>query len=252
MARTIITDPFYTPKGKAREYTGKDNIGLNVYKYCPNGCIYCYCPFMLCKKPIEFYNEPDYTDNIIARVKLYAYRYARKEVFLSFIGDIGIIDKNNYFVQILEIFKNHNIRPRILTKSNIHNLLPLLKECNAILGCTIVTIKESIREKNEPFASTISERLQLLNEAKCNGIKTWISIEPIIDVYEILTIVRYTQKYIDYYFIGKMNYNDIGSNETKLKEVLPMVYEFLSMAKISFTFGEDTKLLINKCGYTKV
>jgi DNA repair photolyase len=59
----------------------------------------------------------------------------------------------------------------------------------------------------EPNAGTPNQRINNLKVAKRKGIKTWLSLEPIIDINQALKVIGQTYEFTDFYGVGKLNYN---------------------------------------------
>ena len=51
---------------------------------------------------------------------------------------------------------------------------------NIEVGITITTLDDAVREKLEPGASSIEDRLHSLSELLKNGIRTWVFIGPVM------------------------------------------------------------------------
>ena len=62
----------------------------------------------------------------------------------------------------------------------------------------------------EPGAASPSDRAKALRLAHSLGIRTWVSLEPVIDPDEALAIIQLTYTYVDKFKVGKMNYNAAG------------------------------------------
>lgn len=111
----------------------------------------------------------------------------------------------------------------LLTKSDlILRDLELIKKFgdNIEIGFTIVT--------NEPISDLhvhpdkLIEILKIFHE---NGVKTFLSIEPIHEKTQILEILKKTNKYCDKYILGSLNYfkdkkKDVEALVTELKQFL--------------------------------
>jgi DNA repair photolyase len=106
---------------------------------------------------------------------------------------------------------NSNSFPvKILTKANdlAQRDFDCLKMCNENeFGITLSMINEDIQKEWEPFAGSPKQRIENLEKAKEAGIKTWISLEPILDVEEAIRVIDRTHEFTDFYGIGKINYN---------------------------------------------
>jgi hypothetical protein len=64
-------------------------------------------------------------------------------------------------------------------------------------------------KRHEPNADSPLERFESLKMAKQQyGIKTWASIEPVIDPQQSLALIEETAPYVDLFKIGKLNHAD--------------------------------------------
>lgn len=79
---------------------------------------------------------------------------------------------------------------------------------NAYVGFTIITLDDQIREKWEPGAPSIKDRIRVLKKAHELELFTWVSVEPIIlnesDPLEIITEIG---EYCSQMVFGKHNYH---------------------------------------------
>ena len=74
-------------------------------------------------------------------------------------------------------------------------------------GITLVMLNEDLQKEWEPFAASPKQRIENLRRAKKRNIKTWLSLEPIIDLQEALDVIDNTHEFTDFYGVGKLNYN---------------------------------------------
>ena len=93
----------------------------------------------------------------------------------------------------------------ILTKGGIRAERDFdILDSNDNFGVTISGNKEQIKS-NEPNAAHYLERIVTLERAKKQGIKTWVSCEPVYDTQTVYHLIE-TGSYIDFFKIGKLNY----------------------------------------------
>jgi DNA repair photolyase len=83
-------------------------------------------------------------------------------------------------------------------------------------GATLTFPNEELRKEWEPGAASHWERVEALHEAKLKGIKTFVSIEPVIDVDQSLEAIRTSGDAVDRYNIGWVNYRGADPNQTAL------------------------------------
>ena len=81
-----------------------------------------------------------------------------------------------------------------------------------------MTGKEPHLPKWEPHAATWTERIDALVEAHRLGIKTWVSIEPVINPDQSLALISMTHalRCVDLYRIGTLNHEETPFPKTNL------------------------------------
>lgn len=203
----------YEPKGAALEYAP---LALNLYNGCTHACKYCYCPRALKMKSSEdFFKSANPKINIIDRLKQDAEKLAEagdtREVFLSFIGDPYQPAEVELKLtrSAIEILKDYNLNFCILTKGG--NLAErdfdlLINYPGARFGVTLTLHKPKDLVYWEPEADSPLERIRVLRIAHDIGIKTWASIEPVIDPDQAYDLIEETLYCVDLYKIGKINH----------------------------------------------
>jgi DNA repair photolyase len=73
-------------------------------------------------------------------------------------------------------------------------------------GATLVFARHDDKERWEPNAATTSDRIGALQKAHDLGIRTWVSLEPVIHPDQTLELIRQTVGFVDEYRIGKFNH----------------------------------------------
>ena len=61
--------------------------------------------------------------------------------------------------------------------------------------------------KWEPNAATVKGRVNAIQIAKDRGIKTWVSVEPVIDPVNALLVMGALKPFVDLWKVGKINYH---------------------------------------------
>ena len=74
-------------------------------------------------------------------------------------------------------------------------------------GTTLVFWNQADADKWEPQAASIADRVDAIRQAHDLGIKTWVSLEPVIDPDQALTIIRALHPIVDHWKSGKINHN---------------------------------------------
>lgn len=201
--------PIYEPKGKAKEY---GDLALNIYDGCSHGCMYCYVPNVLHKDRISFHASVIPRPGIVEETKkqLEKEEITGKTIFLCFTGDPypqGV--DTSVTREIIKLLKKHGNHVQILTKGDGSRDFDLL-DGDDWYGITYAGYPEVYYDKPpefEPGSVPAIRRLAILQKAHQRGIKTWISMEPVIDAANVLNLLSLNVKYVDHYKIGKLNYH---------------------------------------------
>jgi len=196
----------YEPKGPALEYS---ELACNLYKGCGHECAYCYAPYFAYRgeegdKKRELFVKPtirgkpnvseeDRVKILLKQLEGEAKRFNKTgRVLLSFTTDPyqPIEDKFHLTRQALEILGKHRVPVTVLTKNKrVIDDIDLFVKYDIEFATTICFLDENMRQKLEPNASTISERLDVLAAMKGKGLSTWVSLEPVVDPEEALKVI---------------------------------------------------------------
>jgi DNA repair photolyase len=205
--RTPITlKAIYKSKGEALEYA---NLSLNLYAGCSHGCLYCYNRGKF-RSPCTEVIKKSSLENIESDLKQLAALENKTPVHLSFIGDpfdLGRSD-NSYTHRALEMFKKYQHPFQILTKGGMKAIQELdlyFEGCS--FGCTLTFDNPEDSRKWEPGAALPEDRIAALELAHKKGIKTWASLEPVIDPFQSLHLIELTHEFVDHYGVGKLNHD---------------------------------------------
>jgi len=196
----------YEPRGKAREYSP---LALNIFSGCTHGCIYCFGPAALKKK--DYFESIQPKPNFLNLLEKELTKSSpREQVLLSFIGDPYNKHANGITAMILSMLYRFKVPVALLTKApdNAISDKDLLKKFgpNLKFGSSLTFYSETKSSKFEPFAPVPSRRMAALDLLHRYGIRTWASLEPVIEPEETLKIINFTADFIDEYRIGKINH----------------------------------------------
>ena len=208
-----MTTIIYEPRGRAKEYS---ELAANLYSGCDHACSYCYAPLATRKKRDTFcFSKPreGVLNKFLADAKELEMQNEKRPILLSFTTDPyqSLDVKYQLTREAIKILHNHNLRVSILTKGGKRSerdfdLLSINKELSEY-GTTLVFIEEAMREKIEPGASPIKERIDALKKAHKLGIRTYVSLEPVWFPEDALKFIDMTHKFVDHFKVGKLNYN---------------------------------------------
>lgn len=197
--------PIYTPKGKAKEY---GDLAINIYTGCPHGCYYCFAPSVLRKDREIFHKNVEPRDGIVEAVKrqLEKEKTTDKLIHLCFTCDpYPRGHYNEPTREVIKALKEAGNHVQILTKNLSAALFDLnLLDCNDWLGTTITGATKE-QEPNVPSEDWY--KIAVLKMAKKQGIKTWVSFEPVLNAQYVLEFIEEHGKEVDKIKIGKLNYH---------------------------------------------
>jgi DNA repair photolyase len=112
---------------------------------------------------------------------------------------------------VLQEFLAERIPVRTLTKSptSAYQDLDILKELDAEFGVSLVWMDDFKRAEWEPGADSVNERLKAMRQAHEYGIRTWASIEPVIEPSEALAAIQaLSDAGVQNFKIGRLNHLD--------------------------------------------
>lgn len=194
--------PIYVPKGPAKEY---GDFALNIYTGCPHKCYYCYAPTILHRQRDDFHNIVEPRKNIVeeTRKQIEREHITGKLIHLCFTCDPYPTGYDSTATrEIIKILKDSGNNVQILTKGDGSRDFDLLNE-NDWYGITVTSYYNST--PNEPNTKALLDRTASLFNAKKRGIKTWVSLEPVLDT-KVLEYLKRFHTIIDKVKIGKLNY----------------------------------------------
>jgi len=160
------------------------DYALNPYRGCEHACIYCYAPSVI------RWDKGKWGEIVEEKVNLP--RVLSKELRVKKKGVVGLSTVTDPYQPVekkyeitrrcLELLLMHDCPVCIQTKSSlVLRDMDLLKRFSNIeVGVTLTTLDEGVREKLEPGASSVAQRLNALSELSENGISTWVFIGPVM------------------------------------------------------------------------
>jgi DNA repair photolyase len=198
----------YEPKGAAREYGA---LAVNLFNGCTCGCTYCYVPRMPGFPSREVFRaaatlrRPDILDLIERDAVALQAQGNTEPVFLCFTCDPcepGLVDYTSRAICSLKLYGQ---RVTLLTKrpSQLYDapeILRNLARSGSALGVTL-TLLDKWRAW-EPGADNPLRRMTDLCRAHERGIRTMVSLEPVLDPAQAMEIIRLTAPYVDHYGVG--------------------------------------------------
>jgi DNA repair photolyase len=201
----------YEPKGKAREYA---RLAANLYSGCSHGCKFCFGPQTLRKDKQAFSADVHPKKDALDRLQEDAIRLKGddREILLSF-----VTDPYQPLEMELEITRGairalieNDLRFTILTKGGTRATrdFDLLEGYDkARFGSTVIFISQDDADEWEINAPSINDRINAIEVAHSRGIKTWVSLEPVIDPEQALQLIQQIHPIVDHWKVGKLNHH---------------------------------------------
>jgi DNA repair photolyase len=196
----------YTPKGKAREYSP---LALNTYSGgCDHACRYCYCGGIM----RGAWNDKPRPRSLAGLEREAA--KASRQILLCFMSDPYCAAERTHrnTRSALAKLRQAGCSVAVLTKGGGRCLDDLdmftgWPGGRVKVGATLTFRSAARCAEWEPGAAPPDDRLDALRQLYESGIKTWASIEPVIDPVESLSIIDASLPFVDAYKVGKWNHD---------------------------------------------
>jgi len=240
----------YEPKGMAREYA---ELACNLYSGCAHGCLYCYAPACLHRHRDSFHFNVRPRDGIVEALRRQAPKYAgiKKRVLLSFTSDPyqPAEEREGLTRQALEILVEHHIPFQVLTKGGVRAVrdFDLLETADGWLATTLIFTEEASRVEWEPNAAPLQSRTEAIQEAHCRGIRTWVSVEPVIDPMQALELIERLNPWVDGWKVGKLNHHP-AAREVDWHDFATQVSVMLERSGKEYLIKESLQPYLPTCG----
>ncbi len=209
------TSVIYEPRGKAREYS---RLAVNLYSGCSHACEYCYSPAYI-HVPGEEFRRPKPRKDILQKISRDADILKNQRetgpVLLCFTCDpYQPIDKDYQLSrQAIQVLHSFGLNIMILTKGGLHARRDFdLLTAKDWFGVTLTNLDNALSRKWEPGAALPDERIESIKIAHEKGIRTWVSLEPVLYPEVTLEIIRLTRAFVDNFKVGTLNYHPHSQN----------------------------------------
>ncbi|MBI4595996.1 MAG: hypothetical protein HY730_06410 [Candidatus Tectomicrobia bacterium] len=108
----------------------------------------------------------------------------------------------------IQILHSYNLNVMILTKGGHRAKRDFdLLTRRDWFGVTLTNLDNKLSLKWEPDAALPGERIESLFRAHQRGIKTWVSLEPVLYPEVTLEIIKRTHDFVDVFKVGTLNYH---------------------------------------------
>jgi DNA repair photolyase len=241
----------YEPSGRAGEYA---HLAVNLYTGCPGRCYYCYVPRILRMDREQFHKHVTPRTGILGAIQREAANLAgtSRRVFLCFTCDpYPDVEKENGITRLaLMYLKKHRIPFAVSTKFGSLAVRDFdLYGPDDMFGVTLTTVDGKQADEWESGADLPGYRTGALLEAKGAGIRTWVSLEPVIDPEHSLKVIRRTAAYVDHYRIGGLNYEKLRPTIAQYRIFGIKAIELCEKLGKSYWIKEDLAHTLNGITY---
>ena len=178
----------YQPKGKAREYSP---WACNLYTGCPNRCTYCYNRN---GNGAWLLGADKVSPKSGASVELFTKELLRykdriiddgKGLFFSFVSDPFLMETIDLTLECAKIAIENGVNVVFLSKEVPESDFFIEYKDMVKVGFTLTGM-----DRLEPYASSNDCRVREMEYLESNGVHTWASIEPVIDLNMSMEMIR--------------------------------------------------------------
>lgn len=236
----------------------ESDYSLNPYKGCSHGCQYCYSPYVT-REERSWGDFVDVKRNIPKILSEELKRKAKGTVRLSSVTDPYQEAEEEYELtrRCLKQISKYDFPAVIQTKSDlVKRDMDILSEITVDVGLTITSLDDDFREKFEPDAPSVSDRLSAIKTLKEEGIDVWVFIGPLFphknDDPQELERLRETLMSLDVneIYLDKLNMRE--GLWSKMKDLLEeeMVKKYKDIYFDGGRYFEERKEIYNEIGKT--
>lgn len=201
----------YQPKGRAREYS---DWALNIYDGCTHECSYCYSPLVLHRERSEFHSKATLRKGFFKRLQHQLSSGnipVGAQVLLCFTCDpYQPIERDTFFTRrTITMLKEAGLDICVLTKAPTLAYRDVdLYGPNDAFATTLTFSSARFQESLqwEQRAELPHQRIMGLKAFHDAGVRTWVSLEPIVDERSLFDNITDTHQFVNHYKIGKLNY----------------------------------------------
>lgn len=197
----------YEPKGMAREYAP---LACNLYKGCTHGCSYCYAPACLRMTPEAFHAGTGLRKGILDELRKDAPKFSCSghAVLFSFTSDAYQPEEVGDTRTALQIMRDAACPFQVLTKGGTRAARDFdLYGSGCAFGTTLLFSEDVDRAAWEPDAASVDDRIIAIAQAHELGIRTWVSVEPVIEPAQAIELIRGLSDIVDEWRVGKLNHH---------------------------------------------
>jgi len=150
---------------------------------------------------------------VLRQLEAEAHKYtdSKDRVLLSFTSDPYQPAEDHYKMTrgAIRILTDHSVPWQVLTKGGVRACrdFDIFIAGGGYFATSLVFTEDSSRREWEPAAASVESRLEAIRQAHEAGIRTWVSVEPVIDPKQALSLIENNSGIVDAWKIGKLNHH---------------------------------------------
>lgn len=236
----------YEPSGAAYEYA---HWACNLFNGCSNACSYCYnrhgitSALLGADKPTlkkSLVNEKTALE--IFQKELEQAKGLMKptdSLFFSFVSDPMLPENRDLTIMCVEYALEQDVNVQILTKCSDWVFIPrYTKKLECLRDHIAVGFTLTGMEAMESYCrNNTAQRIKAMAKLKSMGIRTFASIEPVVDIDKAVSVARKAKQYCDFFKVGLVSKMGIKFTTEQVNELV---------GKMQFYIGNDTPVYWKK------
>ena len=236
----------YEPSGAAYEYC---HWACNLYNGCSNTCSYCYnrhgiTSAILGVETVSLKKSliDEKTAFAIFEKELVQAKKLMKptdSLFFSFVSDPMLPETRDLTTMCVEHALEEDVKVQVLTKCTDWVFLPrYTKELQFFADSIAIGFTLTGMESMESYCrNNTAQRIKAMEKLKELGIKTFASIEPVVDINKAVNVVRKAKPYCDFFKVGLVTKMGVKFSKEQVEELV---------AKVQFYVGSETPIYWKK------
>ena len=201
----------YEPRGPALEYSP---LACNPYRGCVHSCGYCFAPACLRMTPEAFHAQSVTRPGFLLAMEKELRKLAGtdRRVLLCFTCDPYQPNEDGTTRKAIQLLNRYQVPFQVLTKGGTRATrdFDLYAQGDGVFATTLLFTDDADRAEWEPNAASVADRIEAIQQAHELGIRTWVSIEPVIDPAQAIALIPLLAAWVDEFRVGKLNHHPLA------------------------------------------
>ena len=222
----------YEPSGAAYEYA---HWACNLFNGCSNVCDYCYNRHGITSALLGA-DKPTLKKSLIDEKTAFdifekELEQAKKlmkptdSLFFSFVSDPMLPENRNLTIMCVEHALEQDVKVQILTKCSDWAFMPrYTDELQCFPNSIAVGFTLTGMDAMEGYCrNNTAQRIKAMEKLRKLGIKTFASIEPVIDIDKAVNVVRRAKPFCDFFKVGLVTKMGVKFTKEQMNELVSKV-----------------------------